>query len=127
MQHYRDLVKSSATRVNGQVFSDKECHLKALELDEGLASAWHNLGVAGGGFLNGHFFNSQRCHLNALRSELEAKQRKAQEGANIEQKAAVDAEWQQKTENQKTDAVSMLCATFCSLTEGADQCLDDVS
>jgi len=59
-------------RVGGQQYSEKDCYVKALELDPKSAIVWNNLGIVGGGTFGGLLYSTKDCYVKAL--ELDQKE-----------------------------------------------------
>ena len=55
--------------VAGQQYTDQQCCIKALELNNKYAIAWHNLDTVGGGSVGGQQYTQQQCYNR--RDELE--------------------------------------------------------
>lgn len=53
--------------INSHWYSQKDCFVKALELDPDHADAWSHLGVAGGGMVGSRFFNQTDCFVQVLK------------------------------------------------------------
>ena len=49
--------------------SQKDCYMKALDLDPKLAHAWANLGAVGGGRVGGIQYSEKDCYIKALECE----------------------------------------------------------
>ena len=52
--------------INSHWYGQKDCFVKALELDPDYADAWSHLGVAGGGMVGSRMFNQTDCFVKVL-------------------------------------------------------------
>ena len=52
--------------VDGQRYTQQQCFIKALEIDDQHANAWYRLGLYRGGSVGGQQYTQQQCHIKAL-------------------------------------------------------------
>jgi hypothetical protein len=64
-----DLGIQGGSTVNGVLYSEIECYVKAIEVGPNNSQAWHNLGAKGGGTVNGVGFLKIECFVKALETD----------------------------------------------------------
>ena len=61
--------------VDGQRYTEQQCYIKALELNDQHTGAWYRLGTMGGGSVDGQQYNNKQCYIKAVEIDVPAQGR----------------------------------------------------
>ena len=65
-EQFYQLGRAGGGTVDGQWYTEQQCFIKALELNDQHADAWYYLGYFGGGSVSGQQYTEQQCFIKTL-------------------------------------------------------------